>query len=428
MFSRARWRLTFFFTGVVAVILIFIGVAVLSASRTALFDGVNDDLEGRAQRELRPLGEQLLQRLRRGDRLQDPTVPPALTAGGYFFAFVREDGTILAKSANIDEAGLAALGDIERVSPDDPIFVDTKSSDGTNLRVYLRTINGPREGPIVMEVGRSTEPEREALRRLIFILIAGGIVGLALSIGGGFWLAGFALKPIKVAMGQQQAFVADASHELRTPLSLIRANAEILKRESDKQEGANTESLQDIISETDRLAVLVSRMLILARADSGRTMMEAAPVDMSGLAQDTTREMRLLAADRGITIDATTHGAVVVEGDELRLRELLTILLDNAMKYSGNGARVDVSVGLDRGKAVLKVSDNGRGISKEALPRIFDRFYRADRARSREMGGTGLGLAIAKWIVDTHKGHIRVESERERGTTVTVELPAAHAK
>ena len=428
MFSRARWRLTLFFDIVVAVILIFIGVAVLSASRTALFDGVNDDLEARAQRELRPLGEQLLQRLRRGDQLQDPTVPKALTAGGYFFALVREDGTILAKSANIDEAGLAGLEDIGKATPGDPTFVDTKSSDGDNLRVYVRTINGPREKPILLEVGRSTEPEREALRRLISILIAGGIAGLTLSVGGGYWLAGYALKPIKVAMGKQQEFVADASHELRTPLSLIRANAEILKREADKQAGTNTESLQDIISETDRLASLVSRMLTLARADSGKTVMEAAPVDMGGLARDTVREMRALAADKGITIEAPALGPVVVEGDELRLRELLTILLDNAMKYSDKGARVDVWVGLDRGKAVLRVSDNGRGIPKEALPRIFDRFYRADRARSREMGGTGLGLAIAKWIVDTHKGHIRVESEIGLGTTITVELPAAHSK
>ena len=266
-------------------------------------------------------------------------MPPALTAGGYFFAFVREDGTILAKSANIDEVGLAGLKDIENASPDDPIFVDTKSSDGDNLRVYVRTINGPRERPIVMEVGRSTEPEREALRRLVFILIAGGIVGLTLSIGGGYWLAGYALKPIKVAMGKQQEFVADASHELRTPLYSSGQTPKSWKREADRQAGTNTESLQDIISETDRLAILVSRMLTLARADSGKAVMEAAPVDMGGLAQDTIREMRLLAADKGITIEAPAQGPVVVEGDELRLRELLTILLDNAMKYSDSGAR-----------------------------------------------------------------------------------------
>ena len=424
MFNRARWRLTFFFAIVVAVILALIGVAVLSATRASLFDGVNDDLEARAQRPLLLAGG-ATGHIGSGPR--DAKLSQALTAGGYFYAFVAVDGTVLRMSENVDEDGLAETDGIESAIVDGPTFVDTKSSDGEDLRVYLRPIKGPQQRPLVMEVGRSTEPERQALRRLVSILIAGGIAGLALSVGGGYWLAGFALKPIKVAMGKQQEFVADASHELRTPLSLIRANAEILKREADRQAGTNTESLQDIISETDRLASLVSRMLTLARADSGKTVMDAAPVDMGGLAQDTVREMRLLAADKGITIEAPARGPVVVEGDELRLRELLTILLDNAMKYSDDGARVDVSVGLDRGKAVLRVSDNGRGIPKEALPRIFDRFYRADRARSREMGGTGLGLAIAKWIVDTHKGHIRVESEHGRGTTVTVELPL-HAK
>ncbi len=423
MFDKARLRLTLFFAIVVAVILALLGVAVLSAARASLFDGVNDDLEARAQRELRPLAERLLT----SDQPRNVAVPQALTAGGYFYAVARENGNVVVKSENVDEEGLASAKDIENVILEGATFVDTKSSDGEDLRVYLRPINRPQQRPLVMEVGRSTEPERQALRRLAFILGGGGLAGLVMSIGGGYWLAGRALKPIKTAMDKQNEFVADASHELRTPLSLIRANAEILKRAADKPVSANMESVQDIISETDRLANLVSQMLTLARADTGGAPAEMAPVDLAALAQDTAREMRRLASGNSTTIEAQTSGSAIVEGDELRLRELLTILIDNSLKYGDAGARIDVKVSGEHGKAVVQVSDNGRGIPKEALPRIFDRFYRADKARSRDLGGSGLGLAIARWIAETHGGTIRIDSEAGRGTTVTVELPLASA-
>jgi signal transduction histidine kinase len=146
-------------------------------------------------------------------------------------------------------------------------------------------------------------------------------------------------------------------------------------------------------------------------------------VDLSAVAQDVTREMRLLATQKGIAVEAHTPGPAIVEGDELRLRELVTVLVDNSLKYSDAGARVDVSILRDHGKSSVEVKDTGRGVPREALPRIFDRFYRADKARSRELGGAGLGLAIAKWIAESHHGTIRIESEEGRGTTVTVELP-----
>jgi len=412
-----------FFAGVVAVILALIGVAVLSAARTALFDGVNDDLESRAQRELRPLAERPLA----SGQLPDTPVPPGLTAGGYFFAFVLRDGTLLRKSDNVDEEGLAGASDIEKAMDEGPLFVDTKSSSGEHLRLYLLALKPPRRPALVVEVGRSTEPERQALRRLGLILAGGAVAGLALSVAGGYFLAGRALRPIKAAMDKQQEFVADASHELRTPLSLIRANAEILKREADKPVSVNSESVDDIISETDRLANLVGQMLTLARADSGRARIETTPVDLAGMVRDTAREMRLLASDRGIVVEAQAPPSVIVEGDGLRLRELLTILIDNSLKYSEEGARVDVALAQRNGMAVLQVRDTGRGIPEEALPRIFERFYRADKARSRELGGTGLGLAIAKWIVDMHHGNIGIQSEVGRGTTVTVELPVVNA-
>ena len=418
MFRQARWRLTLWFAAAVVLIVAVIGVAVFASARAALFDGVDDDLEARAQREvLRPLKARAI----------NPEIQGVLeiaTAGGYFYAITREDGTLLQGTRNIEDAGLAGVEELPGAGPK---YVDTKSSDGDDLRVYVRPIETLRGGTLYLQVGRSTEPERQAIRRLLLILLGGGGAALGLAFAGGYWLSGLALKPIKTAMDHQQQFVADASHELRTPLALIRANAEILKREGRQPVESNIASVDDIIGETDRLSALVSQMLVLARSDGSESAPELEPVSLGRLAADTVREMKLLAEGRGIAIDLKAEGDPTVPGDALRLRELLTILLDNSLKYSDAGASVAVSVRTSGQKAVLQVSDSGHGIPAEALPRIFERFYRVDKARSREVGGSGLGLSIAKWIAELHHGSIDIESTPGKGTTVTVGLPLAAA-
>jgi signal transduction histidine kinase len=380
-------------------------------------DGVNDDLRARAQREvLRPLAAQRLDPFTQGQL-------EIATAGGYFYAITRPDGTLVTGTANIEAAGLAAVKELETVTLEDATYIDTKSSDGDDLRLYVRPIQTVRGDTFFLQVGRSIEPERQALGRLVFILLAGGVAALALAVGAGYWLAGRALRPIQTAMDKQQEFVADASHELRTPLTLIRANAEILKRDPAQTVSAGMSSVEDIILETDRLSALVSQMLTLARADGAAAPPSFEPVDLGALAADTVREMRLLAAPKEITIAVTADDRPHVAGDPLRLRELLTILLDNSLKYSDPGDRVSVDVRAENGRAVLRVTDTGHGIPEEALPRLFERFYRADKARSREQGGSGLGLSIARWIADVHRGTIGIESEPGRGTVVTVGLP-----
>ena len=426
MFSRARWRLTLSFAGVLALIIVLIGAAVLYTGRRVLFDQVNDDLTARAQRESRPLAERLLQRIRNGDTPAGVDIGPAFTAGGYFYALTNANGDVIGSTANADPAGLADQSTVEKALENGPSFIDTDSSDGDQLRVYLVPLAGQRQQPrFVLQVGRSTEPERDALRRLTFVLATGGAGGLVLALGAGFWLAGRALRPIQTAMDRQRAFVADASHELRTPLSLIRANAELLQRGRDAPVSANISSVDDIIGETDRLSGLVGQMLSLARSDSGEETFAMAPLDLQALAEETAHQMRLLAEPKGISLHVDSAAAVVVNGDETRVRELIMILLDNAIKYSDDGAGpVNVRVQRNGTNAILRVGDAGRGIPPEALPRIFDRFYRADKARSRNTGGSGLGLAIAKWIVEAHNGTIAIDSAPNRGAVVTVELPA----
>ena len=424
MFGRARWRLTLWFAAVFALIIVLLGAAVFLTARRVLFDQVNSDLVARAERESQPVAQRLLQRIREGGQLTGIKIGPDFTAGGYFYAVVAQGGTIIGSTPNADPAGLADPKAIDDALTGDTAFVDTKSSEGEQLRVHLVPLGRGQDRRFVLEVGRSTEPERKALRGLLLILAVGGGAGILLAVGAGFWLAGRALRPIQLAMDRQRAFVADASHELRTPLSLIRANAEILERHREQPVEANLGSVGDIIGETDRLSALVGQMLTLAQADSDTAAFSMATVDFSAIAQDAARQMRLLAEPKGISLDLNA-GPVTVRGDATRLRELVTILLDNAIKYSNPGTAVHVDLKRNGGTAELRVVDQGRGIEPGALPRIFDRFFRADKARSREMGGTGLGLAIAKWITEAHNGTIAIDSTPGRGTAVTVELPAS---
>lgn len=225
-------------------------------------------------------------------------------------------------------------------------------------------------------------------------------------------------------MDRQRVFVADASHELRTPLSLIRANAELLQRHPEEPVRANMPSLNDIIRETDGLSTLVSQMLTLTKADAGTTPFTFTEIALHDLVEDVGKQVRVLTDKKELQLDVRVDGQVRVQGDEVRLRELLLILLDNAIKFTDAAGIVELTLEADGGKAVVCVRDSGSGIPPEALPHVFDRFYRADKARSRAEGGTGLGLAIAKWIVEGHRGSIRVDSSPGTGTTLTVELPA----
>ncbi len=428
MFDRARWRLTLWFTGVFAVILIVICATVYLVARQSALDQVRDDLQTQSRAAL-DINSDPPQRP--GAALaESAAILRALSATGSFYLFVDEDGTVLQGSEGVD-SGTINLPDPGSYEDDATAntgaYVSASTDDGDELRVFVmrafitRPVLGNEPGYLM--IGKSIESELETLRRLGLILFAGAIIGLLLAAYGGFWLAGRALRPIQTSMDAQRKFVADASHELRTPLSLIRANAEMVQRSPDRP--AEPQYLDDIIQETDRLSYLVGQMLTLARADSGGASFEREPVDMSALAEDITRRMKLLAADKEISLDAHTNGTATVYGDHQRLGELLLILLDNSIKYTDRGGKVDVTVAEENRHVQVSVADNGRGIPPDALPQVFERFYRADKARSREMGGSGLGLAIARWIADGHNGRLGIKSVPEQGTTVTVELPAA---
>src|SRR5712692_1592456 len=228
------------------------------------------------------------------------------------------------------------------------------------------------------------------------------------------------LESLETAYQTQQRFVADASHELRAPLTAIQGNVELLRRQRSMSDADREEALAELERESARLSRLVADLLMLARADAGIAL-KRCPLDLDAIVLDAFREARHLS--RGQTLKLDPFEPARVEGDEDRLKQLLLILLDNALKYTPADGQVTLGL-CHRGTDVeVRIRDTGIGIAPEDLPHVFERFYRADPARNRDLGGTGLGLPIARWIAEQHEGEVWLESQSGEGTTAMVRMP-----
>lgn len=228
------------------------------------------------------------------------------------------------------------------------------------------------------------------------------------------------LASVEQASRAQQRFVADASHELRAPLTAIQGNLDLLNRHAAMPAADRAEALAEMTREADRLTRLVADLLALARADAG-VALRRMPVELDALVLDAFQTVRALA--RGQTLVLAPFEPVQITGDEDRLKQLLLILLDNALKYTPAGGQVTLGLIHQDAGATLTVEDTGQGIAPADLPHVFERFYRADPGRGRDPGGTGLGLSIAQWITEQHGGTIRLTSQPDQGTRVVVFLP-----
>ena len=342
----------------------------------------------------------------------------------------------------------------------------TASVGGDQVRVYIQplVVGGRIIG--FVQVGRSYSEAYAVLHRLRLGLIGVGIISLLLAGGIGWGVAGGALKPIATitrtaraislsrgfsrrlqdtgsrdelgqlgltfnemlasleeAYAAQQRFIADASHELRAPLTTVRANLELLSRmKNSLSEEDRDELVKAADREADRMSRLVADLLTLARADAGQKL-QMRKVELDRLLLEVFGEARLMANGIKLTIDDVDEISLVADTD--RLKQLILILVDNAIRYTPPGGHVKLSLRREGAMARLEVADTGIGISPEDLPHVFDRFYRADKARARDAGGTGLGLAIAKWIVEQHGGDIAVESKLGEGSRFAICLPLA---
>ena len=390
------------------------------------------------------------------------------------------DAQVVRRSANLGSRDLPVDREaLERALAGTPEY-GSVAIGGTPFRILYAPIELGSEIAFVLQVARSMRDLEMALKWLQ--LAFAGIGGLSLLIAAlaGWWLARAALSPIdrltrdaraigdsrdfgrrvadlpprdevgrlaatfnemlaqlQAAYGEleqtlasQRRFVADASHELRTPLTTIRTNLELLRRAGDTLEPADREeAMADALAEIGRLSRLVGDLLTLARVDSGQRIERHEPVRVEGLLQDVYRQARLMALPREQRVVLAEPADATVVGDPDALKELLLILVDNAVSYTPDGGEIRLGAERADGEVVLSVADEGIGIASDDLGHIFERFYRADRTRTRgpfsSRGGTGLGLSIARWIVDEHGGRIAVRSRVGQGSTFTVHLPVA---
>ena len=256
----------------------------------------------------------------------------------------------------------------------------------------------------------------------LFLLCA---VCIMLAAGGGYYMAAKNIKPLEILFAREHEFAADASHELRTPLTVLSLGVESLQNDDEsKLSGFAQEVLRDMQHETKYMSRLIEALLTLARGDEENTPLARAKVDLTEVAVKVCNKMRPLAAKKGLGLEYAAGDApqVFILGDKNKMEQLLIIFIDNAIKYSESGT-ITVTVDADSMHAVIKVMDEGIGISESDAQKIFERFYRVDKARSRAAGGFGLGLNIARIIVVRHGGTVSVKARSPHGSIFTVRLP-----
>jgi len=337
-------------------------------------------------------------------------------------------------------------------------------SDNKTLLIAALNFRAANADRYIVEVGAPTTPIDTTLHQFLVLLALGLPIAVLVTIGGGYLLVGRALAPVdqiarKAAQITQhnlserlpvarttdeierlslslnhmigrledaflnsKRFVADASHELRTPLTAMRAELESLASDV-RQKPELRETLGSLLEEVERLTRIVEQLFALSRLDAGEAQAEWVQFDLAELAATTAEQMSLLAEDKGITVTCDEKERVMVDGDRARLKQVVVNLLDNAIKYTPAGGAIRMRVAIANGHAVLEVSDNGIGITPDALPHVFERFFRVDKARTRDPGGAGLGLAIVKSISTAHGAQVEVESGNGSGTCFRVKFP-----
>ncbi len=335
--------------------------------------------------------------------------------------------------------------------------------DGHQWRTLAGTALVGRQ-PVILRVSRSEDRLRMQLWEILVVLALGAPLIVVLAGVGGYVLARHALTPIDhlaseaqritadrlhervsvpnqhdeigrlarvindtlarldASFAQLRRFTADASHELRTPLSVIRGTGEMALRET-RTVAEYKEAMGSMLEEVDRLTRLVDTLLRLSRADAGTVPLRVERLNLGDLAAEASASLSVLAEERHQRVDTAIAPDVFVNADRLILREALTNVIDNAIKYGPPGSTVRISVRSDGDKGVVSVADEGPGIAPQHRDLVFDRFYRVDEGRSRDQGGTGLGLAIAKWAMAANGGAITVESGGGVGSVFTVSLP-----
>ncbi len=386
---------------------------------------------------------------------------------GKFIQVLDESGRIGRKSENLRNVQLPiSLNALKNASKGLLTYETNRVFGNIPLRILTFPVMEHNQISKIIQVASSLEDVEEALNTLFIILIIAVPSALMIASLGGQFLASKALKPVdritqtareitsqnlnkridppKVkdeisrlietfnemisrldqSFRQVKQFTADASHELKTPLTILKGEVEVALRKERSLEDYE-QVLKSNLEEINRMSQIVEDLLLLSKAEMGEIKLNQEQINLTEILNGVVSQMSILAQSKKIKIETSNHSKDIhMIGDGLRIRELFLNLIENGIKYTELGGAIHITLEKD-GEANAKIifSDTGIGISKEDQAKIFDRFFRVDKARSREAGGSGLGLSICKWIVEAHKGEISVESELGKGSTFIVKLP-----
>jgi two-component system, OmpR family, sensor kinase len=458
-----RWRLTLFNALIIGAILLALGLSLFLLLREALLSDVEDTARSRAVAAARIVesGE---------DVLSDEDDVAQLTTDGVFFVVRDARGRVIDRTTSFSTEDEIRDPVWERaLASGNPVGGTAELSAEAPDYVYAVPVNPPAGPARVVEAGKSYDSVEDTLETFATVLVLGGLLAFLLSVGGAYLLARAALSPVEAvvssaremtegdlsrrlpvahpkdeigrltttinallarleaafarreeALSRQRRFAADASHELRTPLTSISGYAQMLEEWGLRDPQTAREGVGAIRRESERMQRLVEGLLAMTRGDEGAPL-EIEHHDLAAVAEEAVLTART-AADGKMTVEyLPTQRPVNAPFDRNRIRQVASILLDNAIKYTPDGGRVTVTVRERNGWAGLEVSDTGIGIPEDQLPLIFERFYRADKARASS--GAGLGLAIARQVAEAHGGKIEVESTPGEGSTFTLLLP-----
>ncbi|MEC0369641.1 sensor histidine kinase [Paenibacillus chibensis] len=329
------------------------------------------------------------------------------------------------KIVNIQQIGFINYENYFSDMKFDPSTVGAISNVKVSGSYHFRTISVPHpsQAGAYIQLMVNVDSEQNLIDNFKQIIIICSVIFILLSISASFILSRKMMKPIIRSWDKQVEFVENASHELRTPLTIIQNKLELMQTTPEKRIVDTFENIALSLSETRRLSRLTTDLLTLARADSTETQLEKQSIDLDEFVHKVCSPYAEIAELSEKHMWLRLHSKTRIEADPARLHQLLVILLDNALKYTGKHDSIGISTSVKENKAYIEVSDTGIGISEEGLSRIFDRFYREDQARSRETGGSGLGLSIAQWIVDSHHGTIQALHNQPKGMIFRIRLP-----
>jgi heavy metal sensor kinase len=457
-----RWKLTILYGGILA--------SILAAFSSGVYIYFRNSLEKSIDTKIKSIGEVLASSITEThntsvfgnfERYLENVL--GRKPKGKFIQIMDSSGKIGARMSDIETQTLpTSFRTLEQALKGETVYETTESAH-PRLRMVTIPITDNNKVTSIVQVATSLEDFDETMRKLLIIMLISIPASLSATVAVGYYLAKKALKPVdqlrkaavkisssnlderidignrrdelgrlartfndmisrlKDAFQRINQFSTDVSHELKTPLTILKGETEVALRK-DRETEDYRKLLRSNLEEIDRMSKIIDDLLLLSKADTKRAGLTVADVDLRDLVVDVCMDMKIFAENKEIALLVNDLEDVKVRGDALKLRRMLSNIIENGIKYTQNGGRVEVSSAMNDGYVWIDVRDNGAGINDEDIKYIFDRFYRADRSRHRA-SGSGLGLSISKWIAEAHNGAIEVKSRPTEGSLFRVKLP-----